>query len=381
MTRAWVKFPSIGLVVAGAAWIMAFCAEAAPGATSPYLPASEQDVGKLLSDRSKFVQDIYQPPAPEAAKIVEALRELDTTQVRYQRETALTLQRLQLALSMCANDPKKTALERSVLTKKFEEQYHRMLAKAPLSLRNVVRIAETTLSTELVNSGRSRLEKTFAETLQISGQSLDIERIDAIAFGPVVPYEQPEIKLPARPVPSPPPPPPTTPSPPRVEAKQTAPAAQPPTRQQTAPLPRPQQIQPAPPPPPPPSLAAPTAQVPPGQPLPAAPPAAEWAGYFEKAATRFEFTPDQKQQAEEIANQCTARAAKLRDTIGPALRDAEKLADGAEKNKKLRDVNAPLDRMYDQMVRRIDSIASLEQRNRAAARAKETGKDAAEPPK
>ena len=86
---AWISGLSVQSVRAdGSAW------------SSPYLSADQLDVKGLLADRTKFVQENYQLPSAESSKVLQSLSGLVSVQERYQREIALTLDRLRLAITL-----------------------------------------------------------------------------------------------------------------------------------------------------------------------------------------------------------------------------------------------------------------------------------------
>ena len=223
-------------------------------AGQPYLSADEQDVQKLVADRNKFVLDMYQPAAADAAKVLESLRELMPAQAQYQREVALTLSRLRLAMTITYHDTNVSQDQRSARWKKFHNQYYRLLAKAPLSMRNTIRVAEAMLSSEMTSAGRARMAEKLAEQIKATGSAFDLEKIDGIVMGEITPGPPPVIQLPERPTPQPVVVTHDTPgeAQPAQPAQQT-PAAKPPARPTT------------PPPPPAPRVVT----TPPGAPLPA----------------------------------------------------------------------------------------------------------------
>ncbi len=334
----------------------------------PYLPADESDVQKLIADRTQFVQDIYQPSAEDAAKILDAMRDLEGTQAQYQRQSALSLSRLNLSYSIVYHDTNRDPAKRTELMKRFERQFHNILAKAPLSLRNVVRIAEATLTPDVATKGRAAIAQKLATQATQLGETFDIERIDGIAYGALVPGPRPEIQLPERPTAqplvltpdktpaaAPANTPPSTPTaPPAASPAQPAPAPIQPTARDTTP-----------PPPPAPPTAKTASTV-----LPPAPVVSEWKNMLNAATQKYGYNPAQMEAAQNVINQSMSIAEKHRAANAGAYAEVEKMPDSPEKAAKLKTLNEPLDKVYDTMVKRMESIASLEQRNRAAANEK-----------
>lgn len=337
-----------------------------------YLAADHKDVKELLADRNQFIMDVYEPAAADAARIMDALRDLEGAQGEYQRKSALTISRLKLATSIVYHDPSHDPSTIDARMSKFSGQYQNILAKAPMSLRNVIRIAEASLPTEVSNAGRTRMAQKFAPLLKNSGASFDVEMIDAIVNGPLIPGPRPEIQLPSRPTPQslaltnePAPVPPAS-----HDTSTPAPTPPPPAVDPSNPhAPKPAQPSPptpsnklSPPPPPAPRQSTP----PPGAPLPPAPPIEDWSGYLKQATEKFGLNPGQMEAAQAVVNQSIALGQKHRDANRAAFEAANQASDPQSRAEKLKPLQEPLNRIYNTMVRRVESIASLEQRNRAA---------------
>lgn len=320
--------------------------------SSPFLSADVADTRKLLADRTRFVQEMYQLSPAESSKILQSLNGLATVQDRYQMESALTLDRLRLAITLVGSDPALSDADRQEKITKFQGQFHRILAKAPLSLQNVIKLTEAGLSTEAISAARARIAAKFSQISKISGIPFAIENLDALACGPIHPGEMPDFRVPDRAVPAPAEPPPTTvhatpvpaPAPPAV-----TPLSQRQPRQRA--IPAPNIVQP-------PSM--------PNTPVPPAPPMTQWSDLAKQTADKFDFTPDQRSALETVIQQSQARAEDHRKRNQAAYDQAAKLSDEDAKMKKLQELNKPLDIIFDTMQKRIDSIASIEQHNKAA---------------
>ncbi len=324
--------------------------------SSPYLSADEPDTRKLLADRTKFVQEMYQLGSEASSKVLESLNGLTSVQDRYQRETALTLERLRLVITLVGTDTSMTEPDRQAKVVKYQGQFHRIVGKAPMSLQNVAKMAEASLATEQITAAHGRIQAKFADTVKISGIPFAIENLDVLACGPLQPGVRPELRLPEReealaaqapPIPSAQRP---TPIPPRpVTPNQPTPPQRP------APVPAPNMVLP---------------QPVPSAPLPPAPPTTQWPELVKGSTDKYDFTADQRTAAENVLTQTQARATEHRKLHQPAYDEAAKLSDEDTKMKKLQELNKPLDSLYDQLQRRIESIASIEQRNKAAEKEK-----------
>ncbi|OWY71158.1 hypothetical protein B7486_11180 [cyanobacterium TDX16] len=318
-------------------------------AQPPYLSSDQQDIERLVADRNKFVHDMYQAGGSESAKILDALRELMPAQAQYQRESALTLSRLRLAMTITYHDSSVSQDQRSARWKKFHRQYYSILAKAPLSLRNTIRVVEASLPSEIVSAGRARMAERLSEQVKAAGEAFDIEKIDGIVMGEIAAGPAPAIQLPERPAPQPvvvthdDTPPPANPAQPAVT-----------------------QARPATPPPPP---APATPRVPPGAPLPEAPLLEQWNAALTSATEKYEYDATQLETAKGVVNQSIKSAEALLAQSKAAMDEAAAMVDGPEKTKKMDELKMPINRLYDSMVKRLDSLASIEQKNRAAAQA------------
>lgn len=84
------------------------------------------------------------------------------------------------------------------------------------------------------------------------------------------------------------------------------------------------------------------------------------------ATQKYGFNPAQMEAAQSVINQSIGFAMKHIERNQSAIDQANAMPDSPEKIAKLKELNDPVDRTYDSMVRRIDALASIEQRNRAA---------------
>jgi hypothetical protein len=323
------------------------------------LSAGEADVKRLLEDRTRFIQDNYQLPASDAAKIQQSLNGLVSLQERYQREIALTLDRLRLVITLVGTEPALTSADQHSQVAKYQNQYRRLLSKAPMSLQNIVKMTEASLPTEQITPARQRMETKFADAAKISGIPFAVENLDALTAGPLHPGKRPDIRFP-------------TPKASQIaQAQNSAPQITPiqnphvqaPARPMPPAIPT-QRPAPAPPPNFPPQPPQPTA------PLAPAPPAAQWPELVKNSADKFDFTAEQRTTAVMVLQQSQTRVEEHRKKNQAAYDEAAQLPDEDAKMKKLQDLNKPVDAIYEQLQRRLDSIASMEQRNKAAAKEK-----------
>lgn len=369
-------FLSCVFVLSAAAVVGAQPGSAGVAGARKFLPASEPDAQKLVADRHRFVEQVYDPAPETSARILDALKELADAQRDYRAKVNLTLERLRLVIDIIANDENLTDDQRAARHQKFQGQYYRILARAPLSLRNVVRLAEVTLPSDAVSAGRARMQSVFATEIKAMSMPFDVENIDGIAFGPIQPGDKPEIQLPSRQVAEKPPAAPSTPAQtPTPESAQSSAAA---PRRTPVDVPTPPKadlrkeradaLAKAPSAPPPPVAPPRTDAAPAGKPAAPAPPISEWRSRTLQLAEKFDFSEGQKVSAESILEQCTKQAEAYRSENESAYQGASALPAGEEKTKRLADLDAPINSLYDQMVQRISALASLEQRNRAAAR-------------
>jgi len=66
--------------------------------------------------------------------------------------------------------------------------------------------------------------------------------------------------------------------------------------------------------------------------------------------------------AKRVVESCLSRAGSHREKKGAEYKTAAGLADAAEKQKSLDELNKPLDKLYHELTRRVDSLVTLEQK-------------------
>lgn len=347
---------------------------------------------KLIDQHLRFIQEMYKLDAAQITKCRSEFTQLLPAQRQYELETATTLRRLPLARVVVLDDKNADEATRLRKAKGFEREYHRLITRAPLSTANVLRRVEAMLPPGQVAQGHARIKAKFAGRLARKGASapIDYDAIGAILAGPMPraqipemikptgrPGDEPVARSPA-PAPAPPaarrgdeesPPRPTVPrrqpktAPPPATASgeagtRSASATQDPPARTSSSATRTPQIsakRPAP------RSAAKT----PPKPLAPAPPESEWSKQFDATTGGYGFTAVQMIAAKSVLNGCLARAALHRKQQKSDYQDAEKIADGADKAAKLNRLNRRLDELYDEMIQRVDSLATIDQKQQA----------------
>ena len=339
----------------------------APAMFKPLPPGSaELTAQQLLADRLDFVKEMYQPSAEQLGKITPLLDKLVPDQEKYGAKVRLTLRRLRLAVSVAATEPlnPEEETDRAGTMATLQDQIYALQAGAPLSFANVIRIVEPLLPKDEVNAAHARIKASLARRLKRDAAAIDIAKVDALLSPPVIPEEVPA--MPPGPPPPSTPPVETKPAPP-VEAKPPPPAeAKPQTPTPPVPPPAPT-TQPA--------VVPPATTKPATPPLPPvveapkvvkpAPPEAEWTKQYEAAAAKYNLNDNQKKTAEQALKACMDRAAAYREKNKGDYEKAKAMSDPAQKEAAMKKLNEPLDKLYDELMQRVDSIATLEQRLRA----------------
>jgi hypothetical protein len=350
---------------------------------SPYLRTMDPDAAKVLTDRLRFIQEIYEPNAADTAQLEAEWSRLLGMHEKYVKETELTIQRIHLSMTLVATEPGQTSEQSQPMMDKFQGQLASLYSKAPLSLANIIAKTEAGLPKDAVKAGRIRLQAKFAPLLDRIGGRLEVRRLDWLMEPAWVLSERPSIPV------APPTPRkkltreelqqrlpqvtivPATPEE-QAEAEQinramreNAAALQPPAASgEPATLgtalkpPSPNQPVSSPPMVLPPAVqpAAPAREI-----LPA-PALSEWQDHVEKSYSRFGMTDAQKQIAADILSQSRKRAEQFTGDNVEQFSTARKNNDEA----RLKELNHELDVIYDELVQRVESVATLEQKLKAA---------------
>lgn len=318
----------------------------------------------LFDDRLAFVQHVYQLDDGQLSQFRPVLEQLASEQRSYERNINLTLHRLQLAITILAADESVYAGDRSGAMMKLQRQIRTLHAQAPLALVNVMQRVERMVAKEPVEASRARLKAELAARLKLDPATVNVEEIDYLLAPLVDLVELPRTVLPGPSTPAAPLDPDATASqaPARpVERSPVAPVA-PPTGEAT-PQPSPSaQVKSVPvlPPPGPAPVVAP-------RPVPIALPAAPAESEWEQRATGIQdthgFTEQQRAVVAKVIKSVQDRAAAHREKRKADFEQAATLS-GEEKERQLRGLNRRLDELYDELIRRTEAIATLEQRAR-----------------
>lgn len=320
-----------------------------------YLPATEQDTAKLIADRERFVRHFYAPDPAAMAAIQKSLAEAAKLQDKYRFDVALTLSRMGLALGIASENPEYSPEKRTEVMSRLRAQAARYYAMGPLSLAKVAKMAEGSLSADRIAAGHAKLN---AELAGIPGATpVDLAKLDAflvpplpITPKPIIPRAAPmDVQALTQQDENPQTVPPTA-------TNQPTPMAQNPA-QPTAPVSAEREVPERP--------VMPAAVVnPPPQPVqPPAPPreikpapaTSTWADFVKQCAARFKYTADQQKAADSVLESVMKRAGAAGDAKDSA-------------GHKMVDV------LYDELQQRLESIASIEQRQAAAqSEQKKTG--------
>ena len=333
---------------------------------SPGKPAAETGkTSTLIEQRMQFVSDAYGLDDQQTQRLRADLAKLQAIHEAYMSRYRRTLRRQTKAISLVIpQQGEYDAAMRASLTAKIQNEIYNINARAPLSLANVVGKTEAMLSPGLIEGGRRKIAAKYATVLK--GKPLNIKTIDRLILKPVA--SSSTAAKPAF-------------APPAAPANQTAAVSakkkvDPVQRRRVVPEPikikdqasasRPQR--PATPPtaaPPikrktPPSTRA-KAPPQPVRPLPPAPPTTDWAAAMDASVTEYGFSDQQKLVAQTALKSCLNRAESYLQRKKKPLDRAKQAAPSDENAKRLVELRRPIDKLYDELNQRIDSIATVEQ--------------------
>lgn len=313
------------------------------------IDAGEVTTQQLLADRVAFAKEMYKLTDEQSRQVVAQLEQLVPAHDKYYLGVRKTLRQLRLAISVAANQDEPLAVDRGELMNHFQDQINRMHADAPLSLANVMKLVEPLLPKEQVEAARGRVKAEIAARTKRDPAAIDVAKIDSLLVPASAPEPLPElVTAPEEYTP----PPQERQAPPQNQAPaSTQPSQTPaPTTKPAAPP------KPLPPPPPPP---------PAPEPLKPAPPEAEWTKQLEALMTKYNFKDDQKSTAEQALKSSLSRASAHREKSKNDYQQAQGVPDAAKRQEAMKKLNEPLDRIYNELMQRVDSIATIEQRLRA----------------
>lgn len=300
---------------------------------TPYLAASEPDANKLMADRIRFVRDFYEIDNPTTDKLINELRGLVSFQEKYIAESSKSIYRIELAATLVMNDPNSPESERAAKQSRFKSQLEAIHGRAPMSLSKIAAMADSMVGQQKADAAHAKMARYFADKL--GSQPFATTRLDGLVMPPLKQVKQNEVIATARPTPTPAPASPTpTPIQNPPVAKENPPTtAKPPVAPPAAP------------------------QLAPSIPrdIKPAPPVSDWPNLVNEKATKVAYSPEQKRVVEKIIAQCKARADAIKESP-----DADKPVESKHGKHK------PLDLLYDELVQRVDALATAEQKAKLA---------------
>lgn len=332
----------------------------------------EPEETALINERIQFVKHFYSLQDDQLGKLKAEMESRVGAQEEYMRRNELVLRRRTTAISaVLPQDQKLDRDQLQALRSKYQEQIYRIRESAPLSLTNAVRMAEEMIAADARKAGREKIEGFFAK--QLDGKPLDPARLDRLVLAPVpmldidqnedIASQQDKLmgntsaKRSAAE---------NRPSPKEIQAakeaaikaKRLSEKQDPHAGHNHKPVP--------------PAASERKIEVVAME----APPLAKWESQYQQWATDYGFTPAQKASAESIFQHCMKQAEAKMTTVQPLLEKAKMQPEGAPRDKAIRLAMQPLDNVYTQMKARIDSVASIEQRERFEAQQKAAEKSA-----
>jgi len=219
-----------------------------------------------------------------------------------------------------------------------------------LSLRSVIKLADGHTTPDKAQVAHAKISERLAGLLK--GQPFEIDRVDGL----LIPPTKGSVPLPvitAGTPPAPPPQPAAKANPPTAASNTPAVATNPPPANPNPFLPpTPQQT-----PPPQPVLPAPPPRV-----IAPAPALDQWKTNVDATIAKYEFNPDQKKIAERALDQCKLRAETAKAKVKGELDDAAKISDEKARATKITEINKPVDTAYDELMQRVESLATAEQK-------------------
>ena len=327
--------------------------QAETGSTQATKDAAVAQAEDLIEERLRFVREMYDVDGKLIKKLEGELKLLISSHASYMEGSERLLRRRKLGLDRVI--PRREIGEdiKQIVRARLLDEIYTVHAKAPLSLANTVKMLDSRLPREEVDRAHKKIRTKYASLLR--GETLDIDRLDRILLRPVYDPHPDPVRMPAArqgnaanrafTPPTPPanaPPgtlesivlPPTRRSPPEIASR---PPKTPRLGRRTDP---PSQLKPA-------------------------PPIDEWVRTLESATTRYKFNEDQSATAESILQSCRHRAETYVERKKEAYAKARSISDAGEKAKAITKLNRTVDRLYNELNRRFDSIASAEQRQNA----------------
>ncbi|MBX3395034.1 MAG: hypothetical protein KF841_06665 [Phycisphaerae bacterium] len=359
MSRYYLSAYIAFLMVLGAV-ATPLAADSGPaGATPTDAQRKAEALRRFKSARLAFVKDLYALDGGQASNVEAWMESQAAAHQSYMAERELTLRRREVALTSLITKMRDISdATRDEVARRMQEQIYDIYSKAPLSLANTARYTESILSPDMVELGRKMIQNRHADKLGVG--PVDIARLDRLLVEPVR-VGSGEVVFPARA---------STAAADTLRANATKEARSSgaeayPASNKLKPDPRAAEDSPVmkkPPPPSAPEISASSA------PLEPAPPIDQWKSRLESMIARYELTDDQRSVAESIFESCQSRAQRALEAKHADIEKAESIPDEASRAKALRTLTKEADRIFSEMCSRIEAVASVEQRNRAAQR-------------
>ncbi|HUN81784.1 MAG TPA: hypothetical protein VMV81_09780 [Phycisphaerae bacterium] len=329
--------------------ILTLLAGVAAAQQAPYLPANTPDANRLLADRVKFVKENYALDQSAMNKLTKDLMGLVPFHEKYMKDAGKTVYRMELAMSIVTSDSQIPDAEKPARLEHFRSQMTDLYSKAPLSLRSVIKMADAQTTPDKAQLAHAKIGARLAGLLK--GQPFEIDRVDGL----LIPPSKGSVPLPvitAGTPPAPPPQPAANANPPTAAANPAVASNPPPSNPNPFLPPTPQHN-----PPPQPALPAPPPRV-----VGPAPALDQWKTNVDAAIAKYEFNPDQKKIAERALDQCKLRAETAKSKVKGELEAAAKISDEKARATKITEINKPVDTAYDELMQRVESLATAEQK-------------------
>lgn len=314
-----------------------------PATAAKPRPGSAAEFDALVAERIEFVRKTYQISNEQATRLQSELNALIPNHKSYMSRNENKLRLRTTTLSKVLPDQQMSDSIKARLTEKFQNEIFDVHTNAPLSLTNTVKKTEGMLSKAQIEKGRQVIAQRFA--VKLKGATLNLNKLDHLILEPIRPSPSSE----ATPEPGEnPKPTPVAQNPAPSEAAKK-PNAKPQAETKTRPpRPKPRKSK---------------------KPLEPAPPIETWSTVVETKISKYVFSDLQKNVAQRVLLNCRQRAQSHLAHSKADYDQANQLA-GPEKAKKLKELNRPLDGLFDELNQRIDSIASEEQKRKSATEEK-----------
>ena len=97
-------------------------------------------------------------------------------------------------------------------------------------------------------------------------------------------------------------------------------------------------------------------------PPPAAAPMHPWEKYVREFIARYELSEAQATSAQAVLKDVMKRAAQIEATYAKQIAEAEQIKDRAARETRLKELNKPMDQLFDELKRRLDTLLTAQQR-------------------